>query len=164
MKLIPIPLINQQVTKDLMDWHTRQPHIITIDKDKVDQEFLDKISMVANTTSNDVVIEPKSFFIDELTKEFMLFELQKILEFNGFKSELLNNGRLQVSKECWSMEIENILEQMPFADYLPHQIEKAYEHHEYESRNAEHGNASYPSHERLESIKQFIIDNTEGEL
>ncbi len=209
MKLIPIPLINQQVTKDLMDWHTRQPHIITIDKDKVDQEFLDKISMVT-TVSNDVIIEPSEFIIDERTKEFMLFELQKILEFNGFKSELLNNGSLQVSKERWSMEIENILQQMPFADYLPHQINRAYEHYKqklnesllecrredekeydrlvhgndhlypYEAGwtmaskevhaeqqrelNRSHGEDGYPSRERLESIRQTIIDNTEGEL
>lgn len=161
MKLIPIPLVNQQVTKDLMDWHTRQPHIITIDKDKVDQEFLDKLSMITTTTSNDVVIEPKPFIIDELTKEFMLFELQKILEFNGFKSELLDNGSLQVAKEYWSMEIENILEQMPFADWLPHQINKCYEH---ESHEMKRDHADYPSRERLESIRQIIIDNTEGGL
>ena len=94
----------------------------------------------------------------------MLRELTMILAYNGFSSELLSDDKLKVSKDRWSMEVENILQQMPFPDYLPCQIKKAYEHHEYERRDAELSGDSYPSRERLESIRQFVIDNTEGKL
>lgn len=151
MNIHPPALINKQVTEAMVHWIMMQPNTVTM-----------------NTTTNEFNVAPakgaQDFPIDDRTKEFMLFELQKILEFNGFKSELLSDDKLKVSKDRWSMEIENILQQMPFPDYLPYQIEKAYQHHEYESREAEHGKASYPSREHLESIRQTIIDKMEGEL
>lgn len=150
MKMQPPALINKQVTEDMLHWAMMQPNIVTLSK-----------------TTGEYVIAPgkttQDYPIHDRTKDFMLFELQKILEYNGFKSELLDNGGLRISKDYWSMEIDSIREQLPFPDYLPHQIEKAYQHHEYKSREAEHGKASYPSREHLESIRQTIIDNTEGD-
>lgn len=170
MKMHPPALINKQVTEDMLHWMMTQPNRIVVQK-----QCIGKTGLV---NSGFFTIEnPELFPIDDRTKEFMLFELQKILEFNGFKSELLNNGSLQVAKELWSIEVENILQQMPFPDYLPHQINKAYEHHSYENHNITiktanpNGELDYinlinnhPSRERLESIRQTIIDNTEGEL
>ena len=151
MKMYPPALINKQVNEDMLHWMMMQPNTVTM-----------------NTTTNEFNITPakgaQDYPIDDNLRELMLRELMAILAYNSFSSELLSGDKLRVSKDLWSMEIDYILEQMPFADYLPYQIKKAYEHHEYESRNAEYSNANYPSRERLESIRQFVIDNTEGGL
>lgn len=151
MKMYPPALINKQVNEDMLHWMRMQPNTV-----------------IMNTTTNEFNITPakgaQDYPIEDNLRELMLRELTMILAYNGFSSELLSDDKLKVSKDRWSMEVENILEQMPFADYLPHQIKKAYEHHEYESRDAEYSSANYPSRERLESIRQFVIDNTEGEL
>lgn len=151
MNMHPPALINKQVTEDMLHWIMMQPNTVTM-----------------NVTTNEFNVTPakgaQDYPIEDNLRQLMLRELTMILAYNGFSSELLSDDKLKVSKDQWSMEIENILQQMPFPDYLPHQIEKAYQHHEYESRDAEHVNASYPSRERLESIRQTIIDNMEGDL
>jgi|26BtaG_2_1085354.scaffolds.fasta_scaffold00042_35 hypothetical protein len=151
MDLRPPALINKQVTEDMLHWIMMQPNTVTM-----------------NITTKEFNVTPakgaQDYPIEDNLRQLMLRELTMILAYNGFSSELLSDDKLKVSKDLWSMEIENILQQMPFADYLPHQIKKAYEHHEYESRDAEYSTASYPNRERLESIRQFIIDNTEGGL
>ena len=151
MKMYPPALINKQVTEDMLHWMMMQPNTVTM-----------------NTTTNEFNVTPakgaQDYPIEDNLRQLMLRELMAILDYNGFSSELLSDDKLRVSKDRWSMEIDYILEQMPFADYLPYQIKKAYEHHEYESRDAEYSNANYPSRERLESIRQFVIDNTEGGL
>ena len=151
MKMHPPALINKQVTEDMLHWMMVQSNTVTF-----------------NTTTNEFTVTPakgvQDYLIDDNLRQLMVRELMAILAYNSFSSELLSDDKLKVSKEYWSMEIENILQQMPFADYLPYQIKKAYEHHEYESRNAEYSNANYPSRDRLESIRQFVIDNTEGGL
>lgn len=152
MKLHPPALINKQVTEDMLHWMMMHPNTVTM-------------NLIA---TNEFTVKPakgaQDYHIDERTKDFILYELANILEFNGYRSELLANGNLRVSKDHWQMDIERIHDLLPFPDYLPYQIEKSYEHHEYESRNAEYSNANYPSRDRLESIRQFIIDNTEGGL
>lgn len=151
MDLHPPALINKQVTEDMLHWIMMQPNTVTMD-----------------VTTNEFNVMPakgaQDYPIEDNLRQLMLRELTMILAYNGFSSELLSDDKLKVSKDLWSMEIENILQQMPFPDHLPHQIEKAYEHHEHESREAEHGKASYPSRERLESIRQLVINNTEGNL
>lgn len=151
MKMYPPALINKQVNEDMLHWVMMQPNTVTM-----------------NVTTNEFNVAPakgaQDYPIEDNLRELMLRELTMILAYNGFSSELLSDDKLKVSKDRWSMEIENILQQMPFPDYLPYQIEKAYQHHEYESREAEYSNANYPSRERLESIRQFVIDNTEGGL
>lgn len=151
MKIYPPALINKQTTEAMLHWIMMQPNTVTM-----------------NVTTNEFNVTPakgaQDYPIEDNLRQLMLRELTMILAYNGFSSELLSDDKLKVSKDRWSMEIENILQQMPFPDYLPHQIEKAYQHHEYESRDAEHGNASYPIRERLESIRQTIIDNMEGDL
>ena len=150
MKMHPPALINKQVTEDMLHWIMMQPNTVTM-----------------NVTTNEFNITPakgaQDFPITLTLRHVMVHELMAILAFNGFESEL-SEDQLKVSKGLWSMEVESILQLMPFPDYLPYQIKKAYEHHEYESRDAEYGNANYPSRERLESIRQFVIDNTEGGL
>lgn len=151
MKMHPPALINKQVTEDMLHWIMMEPNTVTM-----------------NVTTNEFNITPakgaQDYPIEDNLRQLMLRELMAILDYNGFSSELLSDDKLRVSKDRWSMEIDYILKQMPFADYLPYQIKKAYEHHEYESRDAEYSNANYPSRERLESIRQFVIDNTEGGL
>ena len=151
MKMHPPALINKQVTEAMLHWVVMQPNTVAM-----------------NVTTKEFNITPakgaQDYPIEDNLRELMLRELTMILAYNGFSSELLSDDKLKVSKDRWSMEIDYILEQMPFADYLPYQIKKAYEHHEYESRDAECSNANYPSRERLESIRQFVIDNTEGGL
>lgn len=149
--MYPPALVNKQVTEDMLHWIMMQPNTVTM-----------------NTTTNEFNITPakgaQDYPIEDNLRQLMLRELMAILDYNGFSSELLSDDKLRVSKDRWGMDIDYILEQMPFADYLPYQIKKAYEHYEYESRDAEYSNANYPSRERLESIRQTIIDNTEGEL
>lgn len=151
MKIYPPALINKQTTEAMLHWVMMQPNTVTM-----------------NVTTSEFIVTPakgaQDYPIDDSLRELMLRELTMILAYNGFSSELLSDDKLKVSKDRWSMEIESILQQMPFPDYLPHQIKKVYEHHEYERRDAEYSNANYPSRERLESIRQFVIDNTEGGL
>lgn len=151
MKMYPPALINKQVTEAMLHWIMMQPNTVTM-----------------NVTTNEFNVTPakgaQDYPINDSLRQIILRELIAILTYNGFSSELLSDDKLRVSKDRWSMEVDYILEQMPFADYLPYQIKKAYEHHEYESCDAEYGNSNYPSRERLESIRQFVIDNTEGGL
>ncbi len=155
MKMQPPAIINKQVTEDMLHWAMMQPNIVTLNK-----------------TTGEYVIAPgkttQDYPIHDRTKDFMLFELQKILEYNGFKSELLDNGNLRISKDYWSMDIEKIHDQLPFPDYLPHQIEQVYKHQYqnnlYSSQEVRIPRHDYPSRERLESIRQTIMDNMEGDL
>lgn len=146
MDLHPPALINKQVTEAMLHWIMMQPNTVAM-----------------NVTTKEFNITPakgaQDYPIEDNLRELMLRELTMILAYNGFSSEILSDDKLKVSKDRWSMEIENILQQMPFPDYLPNQIEKAYKHHECESRDAERGNANHPSRERLESIRQVIISN-----
>ncbi len=146
MKMYPPALINNQVTEAMLHWIMMQPNTVTM-----------------NTTTNEFNVTPakgaQDYPIEDNLRQLMLRELTMILAYNGFSSELLSGDKLKVSKDRWSMEIENILQQMPFPDYLPHQIEKAYKHHEYESCDAERGDSSYPSREHLESIRQVVISS-----
>ena len=158
MKPYPPPAVNKQFTADMLHWVMQQPNTITM-----------------NTATNEFTITPgkgaQDYPIDDRTKEFMLFELQKILEFNGFESEL-SDDQLKVSKGLWSMEVESILQLMPFPDYLPHQINKAYECWKYEQDNLDRAMSyelskpqynlytdPYPSREHLEKVKQMITDS-----
>ncbi|WIF22009.1 hypothetical protein [Shewanella phage vB_SbaS_Y11] len=115
MDLHPPALINKQVTEDMLRWMMVQPNTVTM-----------------NTTTNEFNITPakgaQDYHIDERTKDFILYELANILEFNGYRSELLANGNLRVSKDHWQMDIERIHDLLPFPDYLPYQIEQAYKH------------------------------------
>lgn len=155
MKMHPPALINKRVTEAMFHWIMMQPNTVTI-----------------NVTTNEFNVTPakgaQDYQIDDRTKEFMLFELQKILEFNGYHSELLANGSLRVSKDYWNMDIEKIHDQLPFPDYLPHHIEKAYKHQHqnnlYSSQEVRIPRHDYPSREQLESIRQTIIDKMEDDL
>lgn len=174
MKMYPPAQVNKMIDDARNHWLMSQPTTSTIPipdgvevpKGLSSTEWMNLISgwrkadesIKVTTTSPSIQDYP----IDNNLRELMVRELMAILAYNGFSSELLSNDKLKVSKDRWSMEIENILQQMPFPDYLPYQIEKSYKHHEYESRDAELNGDSYPSRERLESIRQFIIDNTEG--
>ena len=195
--MYPPALINKKVTEDMLHWMMMQPNTVTM-----------------NTTTNEFNIKPakgaQDYPIEDNLRQLMLRELMAILDYNGFSSELLSDDKLRVSKDRWSMEIDYILEQMPFADYLPYQINEAYEHYNQELNesllqrrredekeydrlvhgndhfypyeagwtmaskevhaeqqrelNRSYGEDDYPSRKRLESIRQTIIDNTEGEL
>ena len=176
MKMHPPAQVNKMINDARNHWLMSQPTTSTIPipdgvevpKGLSSTEWVNLISewrkadesLKVTTTSPSIQDYP----IDDNLRQLMLRELTMILAYNGFSSELLSDDKLKVSKDRWSMEIENILQQMPFPDYLPYQIKKAYEHHEYESREAEYGKASYPSREHLDSIRQTIIDNTGGDL
>lgn len=155
MKMYPPALVNKQVTEDMLHWVMMQPNTVTM-----------------NTATNEFNVTPakgaQDYPIEDNLRQLMLRELMAILAYNGFRSELLSDDKLKVSKEYWSIEIENILQQMPFADYLPHQIKKAYEHQYqnnlYSSQEVRIPRHDYPSRERLESIRQTIMDNMEGDL
>ncbi|PKH81144.1 hypothetical protein [Psychrobacter sp. 4Bb] len=151
MKMHPPALINKQITEAMLHWVMMQPNTVAM-----------------NVTTKEFNITPakgaQDYPIEGNLRELMLRELTMILAYNGFSSELLSDDKLKVSKGRWSMEIENILQQMPFPDHLPHQIEKAYQHHEYERRDAKPGDSSYPTRERLDLIRQTVIDNMEDEL
>ena len=154
MKMHPPALINKQVTEAMVHWIMMQPNTVTM-----------------NVTTKEFNVTPakgaRDYHIDDRTKEFILYELAKMLEFNGFRSELLANGSLRISKDYWQMDIEKIHDQLPFPDYLLHQIEKAYKHQYennlYSSQEVKIPSYDYPSRARLKSIRQTVIDNTAGE-
>lgn len=150
MKMHPPALINKQVTEAMLHWLMMQPNTVTM-----------------NVTTNEFNVTPakgaQDYPIEDNLRELMLRELTMILAYNGFSSELLSDDKLKVSKDLWSMEIENILQQMPFPDHLPDQIEKAYKHQYqnnlYSSQEVRIPRHDYPSREHLESIRQVVISN-----
>lgn len=176
MKMYPPAQVNKMVTDASYHWLMSQPTTSTIPipngvevpKDLSSAEWMNVIgewqkankSLKITTTSPNI----QDYSIEDNLRHLMLRELIAILAYNGFSSELLSDDKLKISKDRWSMEVENILDQMPFADYLPYQIEEAYKHHEHESRDSEHNNASYPSRERLESIRKIVVDSTKGDI
>lgn len=155
MKMYPPALINKQVTEDMLHWMMMQPNTVTM-----------------NTATNEFNVTPakgaQDYPIEDNLRQLMLRELMAILAYNGFSSELLSDDKLKVSKEYWSIEIENILQQMPFPDYLPDQIEEAckhqYQNNLYSSQEVRIPRHDYPSREQLESIRQTIIDKMEDDL
>ena len=157
MDLHPPALINKQVTEDMLHWMMVQPNTVTI-----------------NTVANKFTVTPakgaEDYPITPILRHVMARELMAILAFNGFESEL-GKDQLKVSKGLWSMEVPVILDQMPFPDYLPHQINKAYECWKYEQDNLdramsyERGEFDYRLYEahltgyNLEGISRIVEDS-----
>lgn len=159
MKLQPPPVVNKQVTDDMLRWVMLQPNTVTM-----------------NTTTNEFTITPgkgaKDFPIDLMLRAVMVRELIDILSFNHFTAYQQVNHSLMVKKRGWEFVIDNILDLMPFPDYLPHQINKAYECWKYEQDNLDRAMSyelskpqyslykdPYPSREHLEKVKQMITDS-----
>lgn len=158
MKPYPPPVVNKQVTADMLQWVVHQPNTITV-----------------NTVTNKFTVTPakgaEDFPIAPNLRHVMAHELMAILAFNGFESEL-SEDQLKVSKGLWSMEVESILQLMPFPDYLPHQINKAYECWKYEQDNLDRAmsyelstvpynlyTSPYPSREQLEEVRRIVEDS-----
>lgn len=116
MNMHPPAQVNARVMEDMLRWVMLQSNTVTM-----------------NTITNEFTIAPgpsaKDYPIDDRTRQFMLYELQCILSFNQFQSELLDNGSLKISKDRWALEVDNILNQLPFADALLAQIENSYNYH-----------------------------------
>lgn len=119
MKLHPPPVVNQRVTADMLHWVMRQSNTVTM-----------------NTATNEFTITPgkgaQDYPINLSVRITMLRELIAILAYNGFNAYEQTTGTLMVKKRGWSFEVPGILDQMPFPEYLPHQINKAYEHYQYD--------------------------------
>lgn len=124
MKLHPPAQVNARVAEDMLRWVMSQSFTVSIPKDKIPKDM---------AVSNDFILTPgkdaQEYPVDDRTKQFILYELQRILSFNQFQSELLDNGSLKISKDSWTLEIDNILGQLPFQESLLAQIENSYNHH-----------------------------------
>lgn len=159
MKLYPPPVVNKQVTADMLRWVMAQPNAITM-----------------NRVTNEFAITPgpsaKDFPIDLMLRAAMVRELIDILSCNYFTAYQQVNHSLMVKKSGWEFVIENILDLMPFPDYLPHQINKAYEYWKYEQDNKSRVMsyelnpppynlyaAPYPSREQLEEVRRIVEDS-----
>lgn len=159
MKLHPPPVVNEQVTADMLRWVMLQPNTITM-----------------NTTTNEFTITPgkgvQDFPIDLMLRAVMVRELIDILSFNHFTAYQQVNHSLVVKKRGWEFVIENILGIMPFPDCLPHQINKAYENWKYEQYNLNRVMSyelskpqynlytdPYPSREHLEEVRRIVEDS-----
>lgn len=162
MKLYPPPVMNNQVTADMLHWVTCQPNTVMF-----------------NTVTSEFTITPgkgaQDYFIHLTTRFIMLRELEAILSCNSFKcTTRMDSGKLnlKVSKNHWSIEIPEILEQMPFSDNLPIQISRAYECWKYEQDNLNRVMSyelskpqynlytdPYPSRERLEEVRRIVEDS-----
>lgn len=156
MKLYPPPLANKMVSKKREDWlmqQTRAPIAMKVnDAGKLEIDY----------DAPFPAIDYSDFYIDPSLKEEMLIELRNILSFNGFKSVEQIDGSLKVSKDYWSMEIPDILEQMPFADWLPHKIGKAYKHEQGSNLYSSHQAEIQDTHQQLSNIiKDQQRDNHE---
>lgn len=158
MKLYPPPVINKQVTADMLHWVTCQPNTVMF-----------------NTVTSEFTITPgkgaQDYVVDNKTRAIIIKELKDILIHNGFGCEYAYRNMLEISKGDWSMRL-NLIGQIPFPDYLPHQINKAYEHWRYEQDNLNRVMSyevsmppynlytdPYPSREHLEKVKQMVIDS-----
>ena len=159
MKLHPPPVVNQRVTADMLHWVMRQSNTVTM-----------------NTATNEFTITPgkgaQDYPINLSVRITMLRELIAILAYNGFNAYEQTTGTLMVKKRGWSFEVPGILDQMPFPDYLPHQINKAYECWKYERDNLDRAmsyelstvpynlyTSPYPSREQLEEVRRIVEDS-----
>lgn len=159
MKLHPPPVVNEQVTADMLRWVVLQPNTVTM-----------------NRTTNEFTITPapsaKDFPIDLMLRAVMVRELIDILSFNHFTAYQQVNHSLIVKKWGWEFVIENILDLMPFPDYLPWQINKAYECWKYEQDSLDRAMSyelstlpyslytdPYPSREQLEEVGRIVEDS-----
>lgn len=124
MKMHPPAQVNARVTEEMLRWIMSQPIIVTIPKDAIPKGMF--VSSEFHVTPGK---DAKDYPIDDRTKEYILYELQRILSFHRFHSELLDNGSLKISKERWTLEVEGILNQLPFAESLLVMIENSYNHH-----------------------------------
>lgn len=122
MKLYPPPVVNNQVTTDMLRWVMHQPNTVTM-----------------NTATNEFTITPgkgaQDYPISLSDRIIILRELIAILAYNGFNAYEQTDHSLIIKKGGWSFEVPGILDLMPFPDYLPHQINKAYECWKYEQDN-----------------------------
>lgn len=170
MIMQPPAQVNKMMTDARNHWLMSQPTTTTIaipDGVEVPKDLstAELISVIREWGGSDKPLKITStppgiqdYPIEDNVRRVMLQELVYILDYNGFESELLGDDSLKVSRDRWSMEIENILEQMPFSDWLPYQIESHYKHSLYESQNTDRNQDEYPSRERLESIRRDIVD------
>lgn len=119
MKLLPPPVVNKRVTADMLHWIMRQSNTVTM-----------------NTTTNEFTITPgkgaQDYPIDLMLRVIMVQELVAILSYNNFTAYEQTNHSLMIKKGGWSFVIKDILDLMPFPDYLPANIAKAYEQYQYE--------------------------------
>ena len=159
MKLYPPPVVNKQVTADMLHWVMQQPNTVMF-----------------NTVTSEFTITPgkgtQDYPINLSVRITMLRELIAILAYNGFNAYEQTTGTLMVKKRGWSFEVPGILDQMPFPEYLPHQINKAYEHWKYEQDNKSRVmsyelspppynlyTAPYPSRDHLLEIRKIVEDS-----
>lgn len=121
MKLHPPPVVNKQVTADMLHWVMQQPNTVMF-----------------NTVTSEFTITPgkgaQDYVVDNKTRAIIIKEFRDILIHNGFGCEYAYRNMLEISKGKWSMRL-NLIGQIPFPDYLPHQINKAYECWKYEQGN-----------------------------
>lgn len=119
MKLIPPARVNARVTEDMLRWVMRQSNTVTM-----------------NTATNEFTITPakdaKDYPIDLMLRAVMVRELTDVLSYNGFVAYQRTDHSLMVKKRGWSFVVKDILDLMPFPDYLPVNIAKAYEQYQYE--------------------------------
>ena len=159
MKIHPPPMVNNQVTADMLRWVMHQPNTVTM-----------------NTATNEFTITPgkgaQDYPISLSDRIIMLRELIAILAYNGFNAYEQTDHSLIIKKGGWYFEVPGILDLMPFPDYLPHQTNKAYEHWEYEQDNKSRVMSyelspppynlytdPYPSREQLEEVRRIVEDS-----
>lgn len=158
MKLYPPPVVNKQVTADMLHWVMQQPNTITM-----------------NRTTNEFTITPakdaQDYVVGNETRAIIIKEFRDILIHNGFGCEYAYRNMLEISKGKWSMRL-NLIGKIPFPDYLPRQINKAYECWKYEQDSLDRAMSyelstlpyslytdPYPSREHLEEVRRIVEDS-----
>lgn len=130
MKMHPPAQINARVTKERLRWLAAQ--LFTIKVLQPGFKIPSSRSKVFKATDS-VEITTKEYVIDDRTKNFIMYELARILSYHGYHScsTDLGNGNsiFEVSKNGWDMQFKNLRESLPFTECFLAQIENSYNHH-----------------------------------
>ena len=122
----PVVVMNNVVRRDLEAWIARQPVMIMMPspKEHGNQEFKTKNVIVSD------------FPITDTMRAVMVRELMSLLSYYGFEAVLTDRDSLKVTRRGFTIELDNILAAMPFGDYLPEQVKRAYNAFNYENNIA----------------------------
>lgn len=129
MKMHPPAQINARVTNERLRWLAEQPFTIKVQPGfKIPSSWSE-----AFKASDSVDITAKEYVVDDRTKNFIMYELARILSYHGYHScsTDLGNGDsiFEVSKNGWDMQFKNLRESLPFTECFLAQIENSYNHH-----------------------------------
>lgn len=110
----PVAVMNNMITSERLQWLTTNMPLIVLTLNNDGSKTLESIQC------------PDYPPIPDVMQELMVRELAAILAYYGFTASLIESDTLKITKGRFETCIEDAPALMPFGDYLPEQIKRAY--------------------------------------